>query len=1068
MRKFRLWTVLLGAIVATSGVGLITFNLWRSYNVDIRDAERATRNLTVALEAHTRRTVQAIDLTLAAIVARPETAAALKAGNRKPGQDGNALEALMTTQLSGLPQLLWLTVFDAQGRVVATTSAPGAALTTVAGADYFEALRPAEAKDRTFTGPPSRGRASGRWFFSMTRRLTLPDGGFAGVVLAGVRPDFFAGLYRNIDIGLRGNITLFHQDGTIVARWPAHEDFIGRSAAAGALFREHLPKADSGTTRLRTVLENREILFSYSRVMGTPFVINVAFELDEVLDEWKRSLAIYATVALGIVLLVVFAVLMVLRNRRRIETEREQSQATLRALFDNASEGMLLADAQAGQFHSSNPAMRRMLGYSESELMRLRPPDIHLAEARAGIEEQFAAMARGELRALSAVPTLRKDGSVFYADISALQISFGGRHYIAGLFRDVTAIREAQEALKQERDFARSLTDTAPVIVLLLDPHGGIRHVNPYFEQLTGYRLDEIRGKEWFSSFVPARDRDRIRELFQTATRGVPTRGNINPIVTRSGEEREIEWDDQPLRDSEGRVTGLLAIGQDVTARRKMERALRISEERLNEAQRIAQIGSWELDLVNGKLDWSDEIFRLFEIDRTKFGATYEAFLNAIHPEDREAVNAAYTRSLETRESYAITHRLLMADGRIKYVHERCESEFDAQGKPLRSMGTVQDVTERKRAEQQTQRLSNILEGSLNEIYVFDADSLRFVFVNQGARTNLGYTMEELVALTPLDLKPEYSPESFAALMAPLCTGAQRLIRFSTVHRRKDGSMYPVEVHLQMFSDESPPVFVAVIIDITAQRRAEDGIRQLNTELEQRVKERTAQLQAANRELETFTYSVSHDLKAPLRGIDGYSRLLLEEYSDKLDDEGRQFLHNVRQAAQQMGALINDLLAYSRLERRELHTAQVDLQPLIQTLLDGRAEDIKLRGAAVSMTVPVISVSADREGLTMALRNLLENALKFTRDTPDPSIEIGARDTADACILSVRDNGVGFDMKFHDKIFTIFQRLHRAEDYPGTGVGLAIVKKAMERMRGRVWAESELGKGATFYLEIPK
>ncbi len=258
------------------------------------------------------------------------------------------------------------------------------------------------------------------------------------------------------------------------------------------------------------------------------------------------------------------------------------------------------------------------------------------------------------------------------------------------------------------------------------------------------------------------------------------------------------------------------------------------------------------------------------------------------------------------------------------------------------------------------------------------------------------------------------------------------------------------------------------ISDITDRKRAEQALRETNDQLEQRVQERTAKLASANKELETFTYSVSHDLKAPLRGIDGYSRLLLDEYSDKLDDEGRQFLSNVRQAAQQMGELINDLLAYSRLERRELHAGQVDLQQLVEALLDGRAEEIKARGLAVNVALPVALVRADHDGLAMVLRNLLENALKFTRDTPDPKIEIGGRDTGDAYILWVRDNGVGFDMKFHDKIFAIFQRLHRAEDYPGTGVGLAIVKKAMERMGGRVWAESEPGRGATFYLEIPK
>jgi signal transduction histidine kinase len=230
----------------------------------------------------------------------------------------------------------------------------------------------------------------------------------------------------------------------------------------------------------------------------------------------------------------------------------------------------------------------------------------------------------------------------------------------------------------------------------------------------------------------------------------------------------------------------------------------------------------------------------------------------------------------------------------------------------------------------------------------------------------------------------------------------------------------------------------------------------------------TSELQSANKELETFTYSVAHDLRAPLRGIDGYSQLLLTNYADKLDDEGRQFLGKVRQAAQQMGRLIEDLLAYARLERRDLQIGPVDLQELLGSLLAERADDIRTRGVEVKLAVSCQSVTADRDGLAMALRNLLENALKFSSRTARPTIEIAARDTPTTCILSVRDNGVGFDMKYQERIFDIFQRLHRSEDYPGTGVGLAIVKKAMQRMGGRAWAESEPGKGATFYLEIPK
>jgi len=253
---------------------------------------------------------------------------------------------------------------------------------------------------------------------------------------------------------------------------------------------------------------------------------------------------------------------------------------------------------------------------------------------------------------------------------------------------------------------AQQLLRVTPAIILLLSPDGRIEHVNPAFERLTGWSLADLRGREWFS-LLPERDRDRIRLLFASAVGGTATRGNVNPILTRTGEEREIEWHDQALRDESGAQTGLVAVGIDVTERKRAEdtalrseQALRQSETRLRQAQAIARIGNWELDLPSGHLWWSDEIYRIFERDPASFTASYEAFLAAIHPGDRERVNAAYTSSLTTREPYHITHRLVTPGGRLKYVEERCETDFADEGTALRSRGTVQDITERVRGEE--------------------------------------------------------------------------------------------------------------------------------------------------------------------------------------------------------------------------------------------------------------------------------------------------------------------------------------------------------------------------------
>lgn len=247
-----------------------------------------------------------------------------------------------------------------------------------------------------------------------------------------------------------------------------------------------------------------------------------------------------------------------------------------------------------------------------------------------------------------------------------------------------------------------------------------------------------------------------------------------------------------------------------------------------------------------------------------------------------------------------------------------------------------------------------------------------------------------------------------------------------------------------------------------------DSTRQNAIELEKRVIERTRELEIKNKDLETFNYTVSHDLKSPLRGISGYSTLLISEHANQLDTQGRVYLQNIINAAQRMNLLIEDLLSYTKAERKDIIKTSVDLGKLIDTLLMEYSESLSKRKITVTRQLDCQTVLVDREGITVALRNLLDNAVKFTQSNPAPRITIGCKEIQNQAVISVSDNGVGFDLKFHDKIFDIFQRLHLNEEYPGTGVGLALVKKTMERMDGKVYAESQIGVGSTFYLEIPQ
>ncbi len=374
----------------------------------------------------------------------------------------------------------------------------------------------------------------------------------------------------------------------------------------------------------------------------------------------------------------------------------------------------------------------------------------------------------------------------------------------------------------------------------------------------------------------------------------------------------------------------------------------------------------------------------------------------------------------------------------------------------------------RREAERTTRAerdFSNALIDSLPGIFYLYTKEGRFLRWNRNFERVSGYGPEEILRLHPLDFfAEEEKPLLRERIQEVFACGASEV---EACFLSKAGVRTPYFFTGITVEFRGELCLAGVGFDITQRVRAEEQVRELNAGLERRVAERTEELAAKNRELETFTYSVSHDLKAPLRGIDGYSRLLQEDYADKLDEEGRRFLGCVRQASLQMAQLIDDLLAYSQVERRTLKLIGLSPRAVIDALPESFHDELRARGVAFMVDLPEARVQADASGLGQVLRNLLDNALKFTRSVPDPRIEVGGRVEADKFLLWVRDNGIGFDMRFAERVFEIFQRLHRIEDYPGTGIGLAIVRKATERMGGRVWVESVPGRGTTFFIELP-
>ncbi len=388
-----------------------------------------------------------------------------------------------------------------------------------------------------------------------------------------------------------------------------------------------------------------------------------------------------------------------------------------------------------------------------------------------------------------------------------------------------------------------------------------------------------------------------------------------------------------------------------------------------------------------------------------------------------------------------------------------CESlaVHDESGHITHVRTALLDVSERKQAEATRLEALSTLDAIVDGAFIFDPQTLRFSYANEGAVRQVGYSHEELLRMTPLDLKPEFDEPRFRAMIAPLVSGAESARSFTTVHRRKDGMDLPVEINLQCVEVGTARArLIAIVRDITERKRAEDEIRRHGQLIE-----------AANKELESFSYSISHDLQTPLRSIDGFSQALLEDCAGLLNEQGKDYLNRIRAASQRMRQLIDDLLNLSRTARHEMRRKSVDLSALA---LGCAADARKIwPGRQVELVVaPGLQAQGDQRLLQIVFDNLLGNAWKFTSKQERAVIEVGTRSHDGTTAYFVRDNGAGFDMAYVDKLFAPFQRLHAMTEYSGTGIGLATVRRIIARHGGLVWAEGLVGQGATFYFTLGK
>jgi PAS domain S-box-containing protein len=542
------------------------------------------------------------------------------------------------------------------------------------------------------------------------------------------------------------------------------------------------------------------------------------------------------------------------------------------------------------------------------------------------------------------------------------------------------------------------------------------------------------------------------------------SKGELSARISESSEDE--------LLKALGKVTNQMieSVSREITERKRAEEEVREKEAREALLLSSLPMAFYSIQLFSkDKRFWvSEQVDRITGFTSHKFIEGQSFWESRLHPDHRERVKKIY-KVVYSSGSTSIEYLWQCADDEYRWFRDEAVLIKDEQGNPKQVIGTWRNITERKQAEEalreSKEELQTIYNGMVDGVLIAVIETRRFIHANSAICNMLGYSEAELLSMSVDEIHPKdrlaYVFDKFKAQAEKRITLAENLPCL-----RKDGSIFYADVDTKLINYRGHPCLVGFFHDITGRKRAEEEIRKLNEELEQRVLQRTAQLEAANKELEAFSYSVSHDLRAPVRAIDGFSRILLEDYGDKYDAEGKRLVNIIRSNTKKMGELIDDLLALSRLGRKDIEISDIDMDKLVKGLFDELGLDTN-NGKVQFNIKPLPSARGDAGMIHQVFANLLLNAIKFTKPKEAAVIEVGGYTENSKNVYYVKDNGVGFDMQYADKLFGVFQRLHSGDEFEGTGIGLAIVQRIIHHHGGRVWAEGKVNEGATFYFALP-
>jgi PAS domain S-box-containing protein len=754
-------------------------------------------------------------------------------------------------------------------------------------------------------------------------------------------------------------------------------------------------------------------------------------------------------------------------QQKRNEGALQESYGLLQTVIEGTGDAIFVKDQQ-GRYKLANSATARIFGKSKAEILGKDDTELLPLDVAAYLQQIDRTVMQTGMSQTFEEEILEADGiHAFLTTKDPYRDAQGQITGVIGVARDITELKQIEANLREQEQLFRSTFNQAAVGIAHVSPTGQWLRVNQKLCEIVGYTHDELLQRT-FQDITYAEDLEiDLAYVRQMLAGEIQTYRIEKRYIRKDGSLIWISLTVSLVREATGQPKYFIAVVEDISARKQAEADLQRSEERFRTALFNAPLPTF-VCTEDGEVLQVNRVWTEISGYSIREIPTLNDWLQRAYGDRGNEVLAEILRIYPLERPRAMgeyTINTAMETNRIWDIYASPLGEVD--GKRLVVVMAI-DVTERKQAEADLQKYKDIFQFAEHGLAISRGSVLERV--NPAFARMHGYTVEELTGYPILNLFPPDTRAETIEFIQQLNVAGH--LMHESVHLRKDGTAFPVLLDITLVPDEpNLPYRIVNLFDITERKQAEEALQQLNATLEQRVAERTAQLEETNQELEAFTYSVSHDLRAPLRTMQGFAQALLEDCGEQLEDFCRIYVDSIIGDAIQMNELITDLLNYSHLTRAQISLTPIALEEVIEEALKQLTAQIAEKQAQIRVAAPLPQVMAHRSTLIQVIANLISNAIKFTAPNTRPEIDIFAtierQDKQQQIRLWIVDNGIGIAPEHQERIFRVFERLHGNEIYPGTGIGLAIVRKGLERMGGRVGMESQLGQGSRFWIALP-